>query len=104
MNNSIKVDTELLSNEVEKLNNITSQMNDLFASIKKNTDSLSDVWETRTSANVFSEFDQFYKLCDSVKLTNEKDANFLKNVVNSGYENLESNTNIIIDTKIAIKE
>lgn len=104
MDKSIKIDTKLLSSEIEKLNIITGQMDELFCSIKKNTDSLHDVWETRTSASVFSEFEQFYKLCDNVKVTNENDAKFLKNIVNSGYENLEDNTNTIIDTNIAIKE
>lgn len=99
---NMKIDSDLLSVEISKLEAVTKEMETLFSNIKKETDSLKDCWETRTSEGVYNDFDAFYKILDSVKNTNQQDANFLKNVVNTSYVDFENNTNTLVDNNIAI--
>ena len=88
MSNLVKIDSNLLSNDVAKMDVVTKKMRELFDEVKNQTDSLKDVWSTKTSEAVYLDLEEFYKLCETAINTNEEDARFLENVVNSNYINL----------------
>lgn len=98
----MQIDSDALNVEITKLEAITLEMQDLLTRIQGDTNSLKDCWVTRTSEGVYNDFDAFYKLLENVKSTNEQDANFLKNVVNSDYVSFENKTNTLVDDNIAI--
>ena len=70
--------------------------------IKKETDSMKDVWETKTSEGVYNDFEHFYKLGESVVSVNESDSKFLNAVVKANYVNFDDSTNKLVDSNIAI--
>lgn len=102
MNDLVKIDSELLTAEIDKLNNVTVQLRELFEEIKKETDSMKDVWETKTSEGVYNDFEHFYKLGESVVSVNESDSKFLNAVVKANYVNFDDSTNKLVDSNIAI--
>jgi len=102
MNDLVKIDSELLAAEIDKLNNVTVQLRELFEEIKKETDSMKDVWETKTSEGVYNDFEHFYKLGESVVSVNESDSKFLNAVVKANYVNFDDSTNKLVDSNIAI--
>ena len=59
MNDLVKIDSELLAAEVTKLNGVTTKLRELFDEIKKETDSMKEVWETKTSESVYMDFENF---------------------------------------------
>lgn len=100
---NIYIDSEKLKEEIEKFKVLNTDMNILFSNIKKETETLKEYWDTKTSLNVFNEFSNFYNDLENIKSKNDEYINFLNNVVNSSY--LESNeiTNKLIDEKISIE-
>lgn len=100
---NIYIDSEKLKDEIEKFKALNTDMNILFSNIKKETETLKEYWDTKTSLNVFNEFSNFYNDLENIKSKNDEYINFLNNVVNSSY--LESNeiTNKLIDEKISIE-
>ena len=102
MNDLVKIDSELLAAEVTKLNGVTTKLIELFDEIKKETDSMKEVWETKTSESVYMDFENFYKLGESVVSVNENDAKFLDAVVKANYVNFDEKTDKLVDSNIAI--
>lgn len=102
MSNLVKIDSNLLANDIQNMKNVTNKMRDLFAEIKNETNSLKDVWVTKTSDAVYMDLEEFYKLAENAVSVNESDTAFLENVVNANYVNMEEKTNNLIDTNIAI--
>lgn len=104
MSEFIKINTNNLSGEIVKLNNISLQMEELFNCIKRNTDSLKDDWMTKTSDRIFTEFDDFYKKCEVIQNNNISDSKFLADIVKNSYENFDSSTDSLVDSNISVKE
>lgn len=100
--NNINIDTEKLSQEIEKIRKINENFEDIFSKIKDNTNQLKDCWKTRTSESVFSSFEEFYSSLENVVSTFQKDIEFLEKVVNDNYIEEEKGINQLIDNKIAM--
>lgn len=102
MSNNLSIDSSKLTVEIEKLRKVSSDLEELLNKLKRENSILRDNWETRTSEQVYNDFEEFYKSLESIKITNDNDANFLQNVVNRGYTQLEEDTNKLVDNNIAI--
>lgn len=102
MNRELNIDSSKLALEIEKLRKVSKDLEDILNKLKNENSILYDNWETRTSEQVFFDFDMFYKELETIKNTNDNDANFLQNVVNNSYVQFEMNTNKLVDNNIAI--
>ena len=102
MINNINIDTDRLTEEIEKIRNVNQNFEEIFSEIRKNTEGLKDYWKTRTSESVFTSFEQFYKSLENVVATFKKDIEFLENVVKSSYIEEEEGINRLVDDKIAM--
>ena len=102
MSNLVKIDSNLLSNDIKRMDDVTKKLRDLFAEINNETESLKHVWTTKTSDGVYMDLEDFYKLAEEIANVNNNDARFLENVVNANYTNFEDKTGNLIDTNIAI--
>ncbi|MBO5376476.1 MAG: hypothetical protein J6A52_06445 [Bacilli bacterium] len=102
MNSELNIDSSKLALEIEKLRKVSKDLEDILNKLKNENSILYDNWETRTSEQVFFDFDMFYKELETIKKTNDNDANFLQNVVNNSYVQFETNTNKLVDNNIAI--
>ena len=102
MSEIVKINSEMLSNDIKNMDNVTVKLRELFEGIKSQTDSLKDVWVTRTSDEVYLDFEEFYKIGEVIVNTNDADARLLDNVVNSNYVNFEDKTDELINSNIAI--
>ena len=102
MNSNLNIDTSKLSMEIEKLGEVSKNLEELLSKLKNENSILRDNWETNTSEQVYNEFESFYKVLESIKDTNDNDIKFLQNVVNSSYTQFDSNTNKLVDSNVAI--
>lgn len=98
--NKMKIDTNLLNQEVEKINKINKQLEDIFSSIKNETEGLKDYWNSKTSEEIFISFEGLYKFLESTKTKNNEIVEFLKNVILQN-QDLEDKTNSSIETNLA---
>lgn len=102
MSSNLNIDSSKLSLEIEKLNEVSRDLEDLLSKLKNENSILRENWETNTSEQVYSEFETFYKVLESIKTTNDNDVSFLQGVVNDSYTQFDSNTNKLVDNNIAI--
>lgn len=98
--NNLNIDTEKLNAKKEEIRTILKDLEILFQKIKKETESLKDVWETRTSENVFNGFEEFYETVESIKADFEKDIAFIEEKVNEQYIIKENDIKTQIDEKL----
>ena len=85
MNNNINIDTEKLSEEVTNIKNVSSQLDQICEALKRENETLKDYWNSKTSENVFTSFQEFYKALENARDTFKKDSEFLESVVNKNY-------------------
>ena len=98
----INVDTEKLSIQIDKLKAIEMKLNEILSIIKKDNVILKEVWETKTSEEVFENFDTYYSYIEESINNIGNDIKFLEKVVNAQYIENETNINAEIDTKVAM--
>ncbi len=98
--NNINIDTEKLNEKKEEIRTILKELESLFQKIKKETEALKDVWETKTSENVFNCFEEFYKALETVKKDFESDISFIEKKVNEQYITKENEIKTQIDEKL----
>ena len=101
--NNIDIDTDLLSAEIEKIKSSKKNFEEIFQTVKNDTESLKDYWSTRTSESVFSSFQEFYTVFDNVSAVLQQDIEFLEKTVNASYENKDEGISNLVDNKIALK-
>lgn len=99
---NVKINSELLNAEIEKLENVGKDIENLIANIRKENENLKEYWNTRTSEGVFTDFTVFYDILNDVKDTNDRDIDFLKNTVSDNYVNYEEKTDTLVDSNISI--
>ncbi|MBR1386730.1 MAG: hypothetical protein IJ568_07865 [Bacilli bacterium] len=98
--NIVKINTERLQEEIDKIVDIEDDFTDLFDIIKRDTENLKEYWKTDTSENVFHDFNNFYTNLENVKNTLRTDIEFLENVVNANYVLEDDTTSNLVDEKI----
>ena len=98
----INVDTEKLSIQIDKLKAAEMKLNEILSIIKKDNVILKEVWETKTSEEVFENFDTYYSYIEESINNIGNDIKFLEKVVNAQYIENETNINTEIDTKVAM--
>ena len=100
--NNVNINTEQLSNEIDKIKNTYNKFEEIFNEIKKDTESLKEFWSTRTSESVFNSFEDFYVALENVKTTFKKDIDFLEKTVSTSYIEEDKGTNRLVDSNIAM--
>jgi uncharacterized protein YukE len=98
---SIGIDTEKLNAQIEKLEQTKTKLDTLFQNVKTDTNNLKDSWDSKTSEVVYNEFDRFGRASEAYSNDIQKMIDYLRNVVNKGYIEYETNLNKLIDTNIA---
>lgn len=88
MNEFINLKKENLVAQINKMKKINKDIETILDSMKKNTNELKDLWSSKTADNVFKEFENEYKIFESIKEQNVKNIDFLDSVVNR-YESLD---------------
>ena len=88
MNESINLKKETLVAQINKMKKINKDIETILDSMKKNTNELKDLWSSKTADNVFKEFENEYKIFESIKEQNVENIKFLDSVVNR-YESLD---------------
>lgn len=99
--NNVNIDTENLNSKKEEIEKVLKDLETLFDKIKNETETLKDYWETKTSENVFANFEKFYKTLEEVKLKFQSDILFINEKVNKQYTDIDRNISAEIDEKIA---
>lgn len=103
MNKTIDINTEKLKIAIGKQKKINKEMLELFEKIQYNNTLLKDNWDTRTSAMVFEDFSNLYKVFDKINNTNSYYSSFLENVVSNNYELADEKISDSIDSNIAVE-
>lgn len=99
--NETKINTDALSQQLDKLKNAKDKLSTILDNLKKETNSLKDHWESRTSEAVFTSFDEMYTgYCTQIDNLN-RDINFLEKTIKT-YIEQESKANVQIDEHIAL--
>jgi uncharacterized protein YukE len=98
----MNIDTDKLSLEVDKINEISIDFELLLEELKNKNNELNDYWSSNTKDKVYNNFDKFYQMIENLKETLDDDKEFLEEVVNASYIEEEISTNNLIDEKIAI--
>lgn len=98
---NMKINTEVLSQEKEKLEKAREKMNTILTDLKKETNELKNHWETNTSESVFNNFEEFCEYYQTNLDNLQNDINFIQTTIDN-YTNYEEKTNKEIDEKIAI--
>lgn len=100
--NNVYIDTDKLSEEIDKIKKVNTKLEEIFSQIKRNTDVLKDYWSTETSDSVFTSFEQFYVTLENTKNNFQKDIEFLENVVKSSYIEEDEGISSLVDSNIAM--
>ena len=61
MNTNLKIDTKLLSQEVEKIRTKRNRLQEIFEALKKDNEQLKDNWSSKASDVVYDNLNDFYK-------------------------------------------
>lgn len=101
MNDYLYMNSKEITACIDDYKTLRDDMNALFSSIKKETDALKDFWDTRTSGEVYNDFDEFYKLLEKIKYKNDAYINYLESSRNSFIKS-DSSFNKIVDTNIEV--
>ena len=98
----MNIDTNILNNKSNEIRDVVSNLEDILEDIKKDTNNLKPVWDSKVSSEVYASFEDFYKDLQNVCDTLNEDINYLDNVVSSSYKSNEQQTNNSIDDKIDV--
>ena len=98
----MNIDTNILNNKSNEIRDVVSNLEDILEDIKKDTNNLKPVWDSKVSSEVYASFEDFYKDLQNVCDTLNEDINYLDNVVSSNYKSNEQQTNNSIDDKIDV--
>lgn len=94
-----RIDTKALEEQLNKLKEERNRLNSMFDTIKSNTNTLKDYWDSRTSESVFNNFEDMYKGYQDLVNDLNKDIIFLENILKK-YKEYEEKANKEIDTNI----
>jgi len=103
MNKNIDIDTEKLQLAINKQRIISEKMSQLFEKIQLNNEKLKDSWVTKSSSIVFEDFNNLYKVFESINNTNSYYSNFLENIVSSNYIFADNTIDKNIDSRISVE-
>lgn len=102
--NDIKINSTLLKAKIDSLKKINREMLDLFESTNKKVSLLKNDWISDTADNTYLEFNNMYKRFSEIWTGNNKYIEFLTNVVNNNYTNIEDNLNKLVTTNLTTKD
>ena len=81
MNFDFNINTEALSGDIEKIKKERENLINFLEGLKKNNNILRDYWETRTSEEVFENFNGFYKYVEEIINDLDNDCKFLSSEI-----------------------
>lgn len=99
----ILVDSLKLQENINDYTKINDEMKKMLEEIKNKTDNLKDYWDSKTSSQVFEEFDSFFSSLQEKIDKNEENIVFLNDVVKRSYVDLENKKSSEIDDKLTIE-
>ena len=98
---NLKIDTNALSAEVEKIKAKRERLSEIYDELKKNNEELKDNWNSKTSEVVFNNFEDFYVGYQEQLNNLQNDIDFLNALIEK-YKEFENSNNKVIDENIAI--
>ena len=101
MNTNLKIDTKLLSQEVEKIKTKRNRLQEIFEALKKDNEQLKDNWNSKTSDIVYDNLIDFYKGYQEQLNNLQNDIDFLEALIEK-YTEFEEKNYKEIDENIAI--
>lgn len=101
MNTNLKIDTKLLSQEVEKIRTKRNRLQEIFEALKKDNEQLKDNWSSKASDVVYDNLIDFYKGYQEQLNNLQNDIDFLDALIEK-YTDFEEKNYQEIDENIAI--
>ena len=101
MNTNLKIDTKLLSQEVEKIKTKKNRLQEIYEQLKKDNEQLKDNWNSKTSDIVYDNLIDFYKGYQEQLNNLQNDIDFLEALIEK-YTEFEEKNYKEIDENIAI--
>ena len=101
MTANLKIDTNALLEEVEKIKAKRKRLEEIYNALKKNNEELKNNWNSKTSDVVFSNFESFYNGYQEQLNNFQNDIDFLNTVIDK-YKEFEDKNIQVTDEKIAI--
>lgn len=101
MNTNLKIDTKLLSQEVEKIRKKRNRLQEIFEALKKDNEQLKDNWSSKASDVVYDNLNDFYKGYQEQLNNLQNDIDFLDALIEK-YTDFEEKNYQEIDENIAI--
>lgn len=99
----ILVDYLRFQENIDNYIKINDEMKKMLEEIKNKTDNLKDYWDSKTSSQVFEEFNNFSSSFQEKIDKNEENIVFLRDVVKKSYIELENKKSSEIENRLAIK-
>lgn len=100
-NVNLDIDTEALSQEVDKIRNKRERLNEIYVQLKNNNEVLKDSWKSQTSEVVFENFEEFYKGYQEQLQNLKDDIDFLDAVIEK-YKEFDEKNSKETDENLAI--
>lgn len=101
MNYENRIDTDKLTEQLNRLIKERDKLNTQLENIKKETNNLKNYWDSKTSNSVFSNFEELYNGFQAQIDSFNGDIAFLESSIKN-YNEYEEKANKQIDEKIAI--
>lgn len=100
MNRNEEVNTEVLLQDVDKINKEKENLQNILNELKNKNEVLKEYWVTQTSEEVFSNFHGFYKLIEEIISDLEEDSKFLNKDVIEPYLTFEEKASNTIESEL----
>ncbi len=101
MNSNIKIDTDLLNQNVLLLKNDLNDLNIALENIEKSIDKIPSIWSSDTCDEVLTNLEKYTSKFDDIRDANDKYAAFLDDIVSGDYTSLNNNLDKLVDDNIA---
>lgn len=99
---NISINTEELKKDLNVIKNENDKLDGILNSLNNETNYLKDFFQTNTSDELYSSFDEFKKRFEETITFLNNDISFLDKVVSTNYSEFESSSNTKIDEDIVV--
>ena len=96
---NLDMDSKALEEKINTLQGLNSTIASVFTEVKNVIQSLQGEWESLTSEAVFQNFQEAYKVFDSINAERQNDLNFLT-TTKENYESMEKSIDSLVDSNI----
>lgn len=96
---NLGMDSKALEEKINTLQGLNSTIASVFTEVKNTIQSLQGEWESLTSEAVFQNFQEVYKVFDSINAERQNDLKFLT-TTKEHYESMEQSIDSLVDSNI----